>query len=330
MNYRSKKSNIIVAIILFIIAAAFLCYGIYMIGYSLDYIETYEKISTIASEDALQYVISSSGSYIGFAVLIFACGFIILSLRKQGSPQVYYFEDDIYEGEDEYEERPEESSAGTESDPTDAQESAEAPEAPEEASASEPSAEAADEPAADEAKAADAADTADEPAADKPAEAADTADAPAANEADTAADEIPADDQQPEEASDGSSNDTDDTGKNGDAVDDNTSEPLNTESEPEVNNEPQTDSKQKEPQTDQQKPKTSNQDPQASGKSDAGSINDEKSAPVKSTAARPQNPGVPYREVVIPTPKQETTNADIGSASSAKTEKWVRAFFEQQ
>ena len=315
MNYRSKKSNIIVAIILFIIAAAFLCYGIYMIGYSLDYIETYEKISTIASEDALQYVISSSGSYIGFAVLIFACGFIILSLRKQGSPQVYYFEDDIYEGEDEYEERPEESSAGTESDPTDAQESAEAPEAPEEASASEPSAEAADEPAADEAKAADAADTAD---------------APAANEADTAADEIPADDQQPEEASDGSSNDTDDTGKNGDAVDDNTSEPLNTESEPEVNNEPQTDSKQKEPQTDQQKPKTSNQDPQASGKSDAGSINDEKSAPVKSTAARPQNPGVPYREVVIPTPKQETTNADIGSASSAKTEKWVRAFFEQQ
>ena len=82
MRQNSRKSNIVIAIILFLLAAAFLCYGIYMVSYSMDYIQSYMKISTISFEDALQYVISSSSSYIGFAILMFAGGFITFSLRK--------------------------------------------------------------------------------------------------------------------------------------------------------------------------------------------------------------------------------------------------------
>ena len=83
MKYGSKKSNIVIAILLFIIAAVFFCYGIYMVNYSMEYIRMYMNISTITFEDALQYVISSSSSYIGFAILMFAGGFIIFSLRKR-------------------------------------------------------------------------------------------------------------------------------------------------------------------------------------------------------------------------------------------------------
>lgn len=82
MNQSSKKSHIIVAVILFVIAVIFLCYGIYMIDYSLEYIRTYMEISTISFEDALQYVVSSSASYIGFAIVIAIGGFIVFSLRK--------------------------------------------------------------------------------------------------------------------------------------------------------------------------------------------------------------------------------------------------------
>ncbi len=82
MNQSSKKSHIIVAVILFVIAVIFLCYGIYMIDYSLEYIRTYMEISTISFEDALQYVVSSSASYIGFAIVIDIGGFIVFSLRK--------------------------------------------------------------------------------------------------------------------------------------------------------------------------------------------------------------------------------------------------------
>ena len=78
MNQSSKKSHIIVAVILFVIAVIFLCYGIYMIDYSLEYIRTYMEISTISFEDALQYVVSSSASYIGFAIVIAVGGFIFL------------------------------------------------------------------------------------------------------------------------------------------------------------------------------------------------------------------------------------------------------------
>ena len=82
MNQSSKKSHIIVAVILFVIAVIFLCYGIYMIDHSLEYIRTYMEISTISFEDALQYVVSSSASYIGFAIVIAIGGFIVFSLRK--------------------------------------------------------------------------------------------------------------------------------------------------------------------------------------------------------------------------------------------------------
>ena len=82
MKHKYKKSNLVISIILFVISAFFLGYGIYMIDYSIDYVRTYKEISSIALDNATQYVISSSYTYIGFAVLIFIGGFLIFSLRK--------------------------------------------------------------------------------------------------------------------------------------------------------------------------------------------------------------------------------------------------------
>lgn len=82
MNYISKKSNLVISIILFAVSAVSFCYGIYMINYSVDYVQTYTEISTIAFDNAAQYVISASYPYIGFAIVIFIGGFIIFSLRK--------------------------------------------------------------------------------------------------------------------------------------------------------------------------------------------------------------------------------------------------------
>lgn len=78
--YKSKKSNVVIAVILFLIAAVFLVYGIYMVSYSIDYIRSYMEISTITPVNAFQYVVTSSATYFGFAVTIFAGGFIILSM----------------------------------------------------------------------------------------------------------------------------------------------------------------------------------------------------------------------------------------------------------
>ena len=85
MMYKSKKSNLIIAIILFLVAAIFLVYGIYIVNYSIDYIHTYMEISTISPDNAFQYVVTSSAVYFGFAIVIFIGGMIIFSTRK-----VYY------------------------------------------------------------------------------------------------------------------------------------------------------------------------------------------------------------------------------------------------
>lgn len=82
MINKSKKSNLVIAIVLFMIAAVFLAYGIYMVDYSIDYVQTYMEISTISPDTAFQYVVSSSAIYIGFAIVIFIGGTIIFLLRK--------------------------------------------------------------------------------------------------------------------------------------------------------------------------------------------------------------------------------------------------------
>lgn len=81
--YKSKKLNSAVAAVLFLIAAAFMAYGIYMIDYSVKYVHTYMGISTITFDNAFQYVVTSSSIYIGFAVVIFIGAFIILSLGRK-------------------------------------------------------------------------------------------------------------------------------------------------------------------------------------------------------------------------------------------------------
>ena len=85
MINKSRRSNFVIAIILFVIAAAFLIYGIYMLCYSIDYIEEYKEISTISPESSFQYVVSSSATYFGFAAVIFAGGMLLLSSRKSYS-----------------------------------------------------------------------------------------------------------------------------------------------------------------------------------------------------------------------------------------------------
>lgn len=85
MINKSRRSNFVIAIILFVIAAAFLIYGIYMLCYSIDYIEAYKEISTISPESSFQYVVSSSATYFGFAAVIFAGGMLLLSSRKSYS-----------------------------------------------------------------------------------------------------------------------------------------------------------------------------------------------------------------------------------------------------
>ncbi len=73
-----KKKGIIASVILFFFSAVFLIYGIYMLAYSADYVRTYMETSSVSGGKAVQYVLTSSLDYFGFAALLFGCGFIII------------------------------------------------------------------------------------------------------------------------------------------------------------------------------------------------------------------------------------------------------------
>lgn len=82
MKHISKKLSSVIITILFVIAAMFFVYGIYMIYYSINHIHTYMNISTISSTSAFQYVVTSSAVYFGFAVVISTGAFILIVLKK--------------------------------------------------------------------------------------------------------------------------------------------------------------------------------------------------------------------------------------------------------
>lgn len=79
-NMKRKKSGIVISVILFLFSAVSLIYGIYMVRYSLSYVNTYTGMSAVPVDKVMQYVVSASSIYFGFGILFAACAIIILFL----------------------------------------------------------------------------------------------------------------------------------------------------------------------------------------------------------------------------------------------------------
>ena len=82
MKKTKKKKAGILSMVCYIMAALFFLYGIYMVIYAIDYIQSYESTGLIDTQNVIQYVVTSSASYLGFAVLLFAAGRIIGMLKN--------------------------------------------------------------------------------------------------------------------------------------------------------------------------------------------------------------------------------------------------------
>lgn len=78
---KRKKSGIVISVILFLFSAVSLIYGIYMVRYSLSYVNTYTGMSAVPADKVMQYIVSSSSIYFGFGILFAACAFIVLFLN---------------------------------------------------------------------------------------------------------------------------------------------------------------------------------------------------------------------------------------------------------
>lgn len=79
---KRKKSGIVISVILFLFSAVSLIYGIYMVRYSLSYVNTYTGMSAVPADKVMQYVVSASSIYFGFGILFAACAVIILFLSS--------------------------------------------------------------------------------------------------------------------------------------------------------------------------------------------------------------------------------------------------------
>ena len=82
MNKPATKLNTVFMTVLYILSAALFIYGIYMTVYSLEYINTYQSSSAIAFESSLQYVVTSTVTYFGFAFLLLSGALCLRSLNK--------------------------------------------------------------------------------------------------------------------------------------------------------------------------------------------------------------------------------------------------------
>ena len=82
MKKTQTKKTSILSVLCYILAALFFLYGVYMLIYSIDYIQSYESTGLIDTQNVIQYVVTSSASYLGFAVLLFAAGFVIRMLKN--------------------------------------------------------------------------------------------------------------------------------------------------------------------------------------------------------------------------------------------------------
>ena len=82
MKKTQTKKTSILSVLCYILAALFFLYGVYMLMYSIDYIQSYESTGLIDTQNVIQYVVTSSASYLGFAVLLFAAGSVIRMLKN--------------------------------------------------------------------------------------------------------------------------------------------------------------------------------------------------------------------------------------------------------
>lgn len=82
MKSKSKKPNLGIIVILYLLAALFLVYGIYRVYCSIEYVLTYDSNAAVSTANILQYVVSDSAMYFGFAIVIFAAAYLMQSMRK--------------------------------------------------------------------------------------------------------------------------------------------------------------------------------------------------------------------------------------------------------
>ena len=82
MKKTQKKKTGVLSVLCYILAALFFLYGVYMVIYAVDYIQSYESTGLIDKQNVIQYVVTSSASYLGFAVLLFATGYGIHLLKN--------------------------------------------------------------------------------------------------------------------------------------------------------------------------------------------------------------------------------------------------------
>ena len=82
MKKTQTKKTSILSVLCYILAALFFLYGVYMLIYSIDYIQSYESTGLIDTQNVIQYVVTSSASSLGFAVLLFAAGSVIRMLKN--------------------------------------------------------------------------------------------------------------------------------------------------------------------------------------------------------------------------------------------------------
>ncbi len=82
MKNNPKNVSAPVIVILYLLAAVFLGYGIYMAYDAVVYVNTYDTNEAVSSTNMLQYVVAASASYFGFAIVIFAAASILGALNK--------------------------------------------------------------------------------------------------------------------------------------------------------------------------------------------------------------------------------------------------------
>lgn len=88
MKSKSKKPSFGVIVILYLLAALFLGYGIYRVYCSVEYVLSYDSNAAVSTANILQYVVSDSAMYFGFAIVIFAAAHLMNALRKLQFPAV--------------------------------------------------------------------------------------------------------------------------------------------------------------------------------------------------------------------------------------------------
>ncbi|NLD20248.1 MAG: hypothetical protein GX663_08415 [Clostridiales bacterium] len=104
MKTKPKKLNFPVIIIFYVLAAAFFAYGVYMLIYSIGYVNAYQGSTTIGIDNNFRYIVSSSASYFGFAFLLLAAAVILNSFNNIRSG--LSFDDTRDDFDDYYEDQP--------------------------------------------------------------------------------------------------------------------------------------------------------------------------------------------------------------------------------